>query len=357
MKKYFAIFLMIFLIITLIPLIALGKTDPIPKENNNDSTTTEPENNSQNIQEYSSNTYSDFKVLISETNEVKTMTEEEYIIGVVSAEIPADYNVEAIKAQAVACYTYAYLARAQERLSPSADLNGADISDNPNNHQGYIDSQQAAEKWGENAEIYSKKIREAVEEVCGNVIFYNGNPIIAAYHRISTGNTESAKVVWNEEVPYLQSVASPGDILSPDYINIVRIPVDKFKTSLAELNVVNFTDNPSEWISDIICSDAKTVTSIKICGAELSGNQLRSALGLRSAAFDVVYSGDDTFEFTVYGYGHCAGLSQYGADYMARQGDDWKKIINHYYADVEIIDTRNQSDEAATVATSTTGQE
>lgn len=336
MRSYAGVLIMILMFMLIIPLFALGDHPPEPTDDNtSESGTTE--------YDYKQNTYDTFKVLISATGEVLTLSEIDYIRGVVSAEMPAVYNTEALKAQAVTAFTYAYVKRSEERLKPTADLKGADISDNTKSHQGYVTDEQCRAKWGEKAEQYIKKVKDAVTEVCGNIITYKNVPILAAYHAMSTGNTESAKVVWGNEVPYLQSVPSPGDMLSPSYINVAKIPTDQFKTAMAELQLTEFSDKPEEWIKNIQVSAAKTVTSIEVCGQNFRGGQIRSALGLRSSSFDVVYKKDGNLEFTVYGFGHGVGLSQYGADYMARQGSSWQEIICHYYTGVEIENLKDKT--------------
>ena len=273
---------------------------------------------------------------MKKSGKVITLKESEYICGVIAAEMPVQYDVEAIKAQAVACYTYAFTKRQNERMNPDISLKGADITDSPETHQGYIGPEQSKEKWGVHYDENRKKVEEAVKDVLGQLIIYDGKPILAAYHCISSGMTESAEIIWNEKIPYLKSVKSVGDMISPEYKTIVSIPEKEFSKIIHEETEIKLGDDPNKCIGDVKITEAGTVLEMKVGSEILSGLTIRKLFNLRSPCFTVKYE-NETFDFTVKGYGHGVGMSQYGADYMARQGKDYVDILKHYYSGIDIV--------------------
>ena len=275
------------------------------------------------------------KVLRASSNRVETMSDLEYVIGAVSAEMPPTYHTEALKAQAAACYTFALRSRNEQLKKPDDALSGAYLNDDSSQHQGFISKEESREKWGDKFDTYYKKISEACEAVVGKAIVYDGEPIVAAFHAICSGQTERAQVVWGKDLPYLQSVQSTGDRLSPDYASTLSLTKDQFSTMAKKLGEVSLEDDASKWFASPETSKAGTVTAITIGGQKVTGQQVREAFGLRSACFTLEYK-NDRFTFHVRGYGHCVGMSQYGADYMARQGSSWEEIVQHYYKGAEI---------------------
>ncbi|MEG2425461.1 MAG: stage II sporulation protein D [Oscillospiraceae bacterium] len=278
-----------------------------------------------------------FKILIAGTNDVVELSELEYICGAVACEMPVTYHVEALKAQAVACYTYAVNARNNQLKSADPALKGAYLSSDCSIHQGYKTKEQLKNQWGDKYETYYSKIESAVKSVLGEVITYNGELITAAYHAISSGKTESASVVWGGEVPYLVSANSAGDRLSPDYSSTLVLNTDQFSQIASGLEGVSLSPDASTWVSSPVVSDAGVVKSITIGGKSFDGNTVRKAFSLRSSCFTVEFK-NNTFIFNVIGYGHCVGLSQYGSDYMSRQGSNYKEILTHYYSGVKVVD-------------------
>lgn len=329
MRKYVGMCIITAVILAVLPLLSIRGGQKTPQTQGD---TTVPQENQGQAKEGAQ----DFKVLLTSTSEVVTLGEAEYICGAVAAEMPAEYDVQAIKAQAVACYTYAYTKRENERSAPSSELKGADISDSPETHQGYIDDAAAREKWGDKYEEYHKKIAGAVNEVLGQVIVYEGKPILAAYHCISSGQTEDAKELWNEEIPYLKSVKSPGDVLSPEFKTVVTFTKEEFAEAVKKLDGITLPDETDEWVGEAETSGAGTVLHIKIGSGNPTGLAVRDAFNLRSPCFTVSYK-EGKFTFTVSGYGHGVGMSQYGADYMARQGNTYVEILKHYYTGVDIV--------------------
>lgn len=273
----------------------------------------------------------EFKVYNSKTKEVEKIKAEEYILGVVAAEIGADSSKEALKAQGLAAYTFAY----KRHLQNSKASLEYDLTDDFSLDQAYLNEDGRAEKWGDKTKENEEKILLAIKEIKNLLIVYNKEPILAAYHAISPGNTESAKNVWGSDYPYLQSVSSAYDLLSPNYLSEVRAKTTDFTKKITALGA-NPEGSPAKYIGKATKTSAGMVSKIIICGKEFTGSQIREAFGLRSAAFDLSFK-DDTFIFTVTGYGHGVGMSQFGANYMAQQGHTYDEIIFAYYKGAEIV--------------------
>lgn len=261
------------------------------------------------------------RVLRRESGEVEEMSVEDYLFSVVAAEMPALYETEALKAQTVAAYTYAM------RKAEASDKD-YDITDDSSVDQAFTSRDKAREKWGENADTYEEKIRSAVKSVLYETVTYNGKLILAAYHAISSGKTENAADIWGGEYSYLVSVESAGDKLSPNYLSIVTFTEEEFKEKLSDL--VSLSGDAASWFGDIGKTDSGSVMTAVVGGKAVSGGEIRNALSLRSSNFDLSYA-DGVFTFTVRGYGHGIGMSQYGAHYLAQQGKNYKEILLHYY--------------------------
>ncbi len=266
------------------------------------------------------------KLKLTATGEIVTYSAEDYIFGVVAAEMPALYETEALKAQAVAAYTY-YLKKA------AASDGEYDITDDYSVDQAFITPEKAGEKWGDDAEKYEKKIRDAVKSVLYKRICYGGEPISAVYHAISSGKTEKAADIWGGEYPYLVSVDSSFDKLSENYLSNEDFTTDELKKALSAL--VTVTEAEGNGIADIKRSDSGSVTSLTVWGKTLDGLEFRKALGLRSSNFDIEFK-DGVYTFTVRGYGHGIGMSQNGANYLAQQGKSFEEILLYYYTGCSI---------------------
>lgn len=247
---------------------------------------------------------------------------EEYVAGVVSAEMPAAFDEEALKAQAVAARTY-QVRKMQESGSHDVIY---DVG------QAYCTQEEQKEKWGEHYETWRKKIRDAVAETAGEIMVYEEEPILAVFHAQSCGKTEDSENVWMQELPYLRSVDSSGDRQAPDFETTLELSQEEVWQKLSKYG--NLGASASELsFSRKQCSEAGYVLTIKAGDLILEGNQVRQALGLRSTNFTVKREGE-TFFFTTKGYGHGAGMSQYGAEALAEEGKDYHEILNHYYTGI-----------------------
>jgi stage II sporulation protein D len=262
---------------------------------------------------------------------VTPMTLDQYLWGVVAGEMPASFEPEALKAQAATARTYTL----NKKLNGSNHDN-ADICTDSSCCQAYISPEDAAAKWGAQAEAYSKKITEAVSQTDGQVITYNGQLIKAFFFSSAAGSTADAVEVWGTEVPYLASVKSPEGAEVPNYYSTVTLSTEVFRTSFStKYPQAVFGDNPSGWFQQPVTTASGLVESVTVAGVTVSGNDMRELFGLRSASFSVATDGE-TVTFSVTGYGHGVGMSQYGANAMAKQGKTWQEIIKWYYTGVEI---------------------
>lgn len=270
------------------------------------------------------------KVMSSDNGFIKNVDIKEYLIGSVAGEMPATYHTEALKAQAVASYTYAKYISARDVNK----LGGADISDDSAVYQSYINEAARKEKWGDDFGKNEKIIAEAVDGVLYSYLSYDDEPAMTVYHNICSGVTESAENVWNDEVDYLVSVVSSGDKLSPDYQRKTEISLDEFKKKLNENDITETS------IGEIKRFDSGCVKTVEIGSQTVSGTDFREMFSLRSSDFDVEI-GKKNVVITCRGNGHFVGMSQYGADYMARQGATFDEILSHYYPGTELKILKN----------------
>jgi len=277
-----------------------------------------------------------FKLYDKNTKAVFTISEKDYLIGTVLGEMYFEYSPEAYKAQTVAAYTNAVRYRQESNVKPDASIQGADFEVSTDGKSGFLTKEMAKERYGSNFEAAWEKASEAVEKVYGKIITYEDKPIFAAYHSISSGKTEDAVNVWNSKVSYLSPVDSPDDKNAEKYESTESFTADEVSRRLKENETdIVLGDKKEEWFKDAKKTSSLTVTEITAGNKVLSGQSVRSIFGLRSSCFDVSFK-NDVFTFTVLGYGHNVGMSQSGADSMAKKGSKWEDILLHYYKDVKI---------------------
>ncbi|MGN0536867.1 MAG: stage II sporulation protein D [Acutalibacteraceae bacterium] len=284
----------------------------------------------------SQNTYDSFKILDTSTGTVVTVPDKEFCYGAVVAEMPPSFEIEALKAQCVAAYTYFCRERENSRQNPSEDLKGADFKADLSEGQYYISQETLKEKWGKLYETSFEKIKTAVDEVFGKVLTYEDELIICAYHAVSGGMTEACADVFSVDLPYLTAVASPYDCNAPSYQTTETFTAEELKDIFQSYDSgIDFSENPKDWLIIKNRTNSGTVTEIQVGNKILDGQKIRTLLSLRSANFEVEYN-ENEFVFTVRGYGHGVGMSQYGAEYMAQQGADYEEILKHYFTGVTI---------------------
>ncbi len=278
----------------------------------------------------------EFKILDLSTDEILTVPAFDYVVGAVASEMPYTYHEEALKAQAVSAYTYALRVRYQNQKAKPDDLNGADFSAEPSKYLGFMTEEIAKERFGMKFDEIYLKIEKAVTEVFGEVLVYDDEPIIAAYHSLSSGKTETAENVWGYPVNYLVAVESKADTSAEDYLTTESFTLSQVRERLtSKYPDITLPEDKNAWFNILKRSESGTVLNLTVGSEFLKGSDIRSLFALRSSNFTVSYQ-DEVFSFNVIGYGHGVGLSQQGANAMAEEGASYKDILLHYYSNVSI---------------------
>ena len=261
------------------------------------------------------------RLLDEQTNTITEENLEDYIVGVVSAEMPSVFNMEALKAQAVAARTYAMYKKKTRNLDYDLIIGVKD--------QAYKNNEMLLKNWGINFFPNYLKIREAVKETKGQVLTYQNNIINAFYFSMSNGYTENSELVFQEKLPYLSSVTSLWD--NENLQNFAYTTTFSKNDFCASLNI----SCDVLKIGDITRSGTHRVLQITINDKTFKGTEFRSKLGLRSTDFEINLE-NDTVTITTKGYGHGVGMSQYGANGMAKEGYSYQEILAHYYQNTEL---------------------
>ena len=264
-------------------------------------------------------------VLMS-NGEITQMDLSAYLTAVVLKEMPASFEIEALKAQAVVARTYAL----RQYTTGSKHIDGA-VCVNSACCQGFCTPEDYLASGGDQAML--DRIRGAIQDTGNQVLVYDGKLIDATYFSCSGGKTEDAKAVWGADIPYLQSVESPGEESAENYVNTVQYSLDTFSVLLG----IEKISNLQEWIGSITYTEGGGVDTIEICGIPYKGTDLRKILGLHSTVFTITAIGD-TVTITTKGFGHRVGMSQYGAEAMAVLGSTYKEILSYYYQGTQLVE-------------------
>ena len=262
--------------------------------------------------------------VVNRAGNLQQMTLREYLTGVVLAEMPADFEPEALKAQAVVARTYT-----RKRMEGDKHAEAAVCMDS-GCCQGWQSGEEYLEAGGRERDL--EKVLAAVTDTDGLVLRYGGQLIDATYFSCSGGFTEDAVAVWGQDVPYLQSVESPGEEAAPRFTDSVSFSPAEFAGRLG----LSAEGDPSGWFGAVTYTDGGGVETMLIRGRSFTGTQLRSKLGLRSTAFEVT-AGTQAITVTTRGFGHRVGMSQYGAQAMAQAGSTCAQILAHYYTGTELV--------------------
>lgn len=287
------------------------------------------------LENYNYKNYTTIKLLHTKTGEVEEIPLEKYLLGVVSAEMSANFNEEALKAQAVVARTYTLYS-----IQKSKKHENADICDSSTCCQAWITKEDRLNKWDENTrEENWNKILNAVSETKGKVIKYDGELIDAFFHSNSGGKTEEPVNVWGgSNYPYLKSVETAGEDAYAQYSSEVTISKNDFVNKIKEKhNDLEIDFTKEDALKIIEYTDSGRVKTFKVGNLNLSGVEIRSILGLKSTNFKFSIDGEN-IKFEVIGYGHGVGMSQTGADSLAKEGKNYEEIIKHFYTGVEIVD-------------------
>ena len=266
--------------------------------------------------------------------QVQEMDMGTYLLGVLRAEMPASFEEEALKAQAIAARTYTLY---RIRGGGSANHPDADACDDHTCCKAYLSAEQAAANWGSMAVYYEEKLARAVRETDGEVLLYDGVPILAVFFSSADGSTQGAGDVWLNDLPYLRKVESPEDeALVPNYYSTASFTAEEFKSLvLRAYPNADLSGDASTWVRDIVRNDSDYVASVTVGGVKMRGNDLRTLLSLRSPSFTVECK-NNAFTFHVTGYGHGVGMSQYGANALAKEGYSAEEIVQHYFSDTTV---------------------
>lgn len=266
----------------------------------------------------------------SKEKKVERLPLEQYVVGVVAAEMPAEFEMEALKAQALTARTYIVKQLMHKQTIELPE--GANVTDTVM-HQVYYNEEQLKQLWGMSYEWKMKKIKEAVEATRGQILTYNNEPIEAAFFSTSNGYTENSEAYWQNAFPYLTSVESPWDTQSPKFYEQMTISVREFEQRLG----VKLPKDGSSIGKVLARTPGKRVALVDINGKQLTGREVREKLQLKSTDFTWKRQGNNIV-ITTKGYGHGVGMSQYGANFLAKQGKTYKEIVTYYYQGVRIHD-------------------
>ncbi len=278
------------------------------------------------------------KIYFTEQKQTVSYTMREYMLGAVFAQMPADFEPSALQAQALLARTYALYRISTESAHPTAALNGAAMSDDTALYQGFFTPEQAKQLYKDDYDKAREKILDAVKSVETKCLTYENKPVIVAFHAVSDGHTRSAKEVWGQDIPYLCTVESKQDEELKQATSKTSLTTDEFKEKLGKIyDDIKFTDKPDEWLKVTKTGEYGLVKKVSICGKEISAAELCELLDLASQSFAFEIK-DDTFTFTCHGLGHLVGMSQYGANEMAKKGSTCEQILTHYFTGCKICD-------------------
>ena len=333
MKKFLLYIVLLICVLFIIPSIFTKKRQEavaVVEENAEEilDNSTKPE------EKYEYAKYATIKLYHVQTGETEELPIDEYLYGVVSAEMPASYEMEALKAQAVVARTYTLY----QIMNSNGKHGEAGMCDASTCCQAWLSKEDRLAKWEESVRDSNwNKIVEAVDCTQGKIITYEGKPIDAFFHANSGGTTETATNVWGgANFLYLQSVQTAGEDAYSGYNSEVELTKEELVNKLKEKHsdlAINFEEQDA--IKIVEYTESGRVRTMKFGNIELAGTEVRSLLGLRSTKFSFEINGD-TIKFAVIGYGHGVGMSQTGADSMAKTGSTYEDIIQHFYTGVQI---------------------
>jgi stage II sporulation protein D len=265
----------------------------------------------------------------SQTKEIESIPFEEYVIGVVASEMPAEFDTEALKAQALAARTYITKQLMNDQALGVPE--GSVVTDTQM-HQVYKNPEELRKQWGEDYTRKINKITEAVAATQGKILTYENQPIEAQFFSTSNGYTENSEAYWEESIPYLKSVVSTWDEKSPKFYDQMVISIREFENKLG----VNLDNNGSVGkITEL--TPGKRVAKVEIGDKEFTGREVREKLGLKSSDFTWEIKGNSVVIETK-GFGHGVGMSQYGANFMAEDGKSYSEIVSYYYNGTKITE-------------------
>ena len=285
------------------------------------------------------------KVYNHKTDKVMLLDCFDYVVGVVAAEVPASYEPEALKANAVAAYTYAMRKKEYTEAHPGyaqEEHKGAHVCTNYAHCKSWKSEEERREMWGSKYDEYTARVEAAVRAVYGEVLLYDDAPALTVFYSISAGVTAACKDVWGNDVPYLQSVDSSWDENEKGFLTTVTLSDAEMKEKLAGCAL---PENPDEWLVVTDRAESGYVRSAAAGDKTFTGGEVRKLFGLRSNCFEISHA-DGVFTFTVKGYGHGVGMSQSGSQAMALEGCGYRDILYHYYPGTVIAEHYEPAEKA-----------
>ena len=336
MKKLFIYFFLFIFVCFILPAICTKTNLREVISDNVVNNTTDDTSIVEESKEYEYKKYATIKLLHINDNSIEEIPIDQYLVNVVSSEMPASYELEALKAQAVVARTYTIYQIINNRNKHE----NSDVCDSYKCCQAWISKEDRLNKWNENErEENWKKIESSVKDTKGLIVTYNNSPINAFFHSNSGGTTEVPVNVWGGTgYPYLQSVETSGEEGYSQYFSEVEVSNEDVLKKLKEKypNIeIDFKE--SDDIKIIDYTNSGRVKTIKFGNIEISGVEARTIFELKSANFEIIKN-DNSIKFKVKGYGHGVGMSQTGADSLAKKGSTYEEIIKHFYSGVEIKD-------------------
>ncbi|WP_202079579.1 stage II sporulation protein D [Caldalkalibacillus salinus] len=271
----------------------------------------------------------------TETGDIEKVPLEAYIRGVVASEMPTDFELEALKAQALAARTYIIRRLVEKDFS---DVPEGSVVTDTIKHQVFQNEEELRARWGIEYERKISRINEAVNATMGLVLTFQGHPINATFFSTSNGYTENSEDYWGAEIPYLRSVESPWDTESPHYKNETTMSIEALQDKLnTTISVPASSDQP---VMEVVSRTAgNRVSEVAIGDQTFTGKEIRELLELDSSHFDISIVNQSAVIQTT-GYGHGVGMSQWGANGMAAEGHTAEEIVQYYYENIAIEDYR-----------------
>ncbi len=336
MKSVVATAVALVLLFFLCPMLLLGRSPSPPEESEPLPTATLPIDRTMepSAEMWSGKADGEVVVRVQQSDgTVSALSMADYLWRVVAAEMPASFESEALKAQVATVRTYTLY---KMQNGPVENHPDADMCTDITCCQAYIDPAVAAANWGDSAPLYTKKIADAVSATDGQAILYDGQPIDAVFFSSAAGSTLDAVEVWGGSVPYLTGVASPEGEEVPGYLSQVTLAAEEFKEIfLTKYPQADLSADPTGWFQNTVPTSNGGVETVEVGGVNVKGTALRTMFGLRSTHFSVAAT-QDGVTFSVMGYGHGVGMSQYGANALAKQGKGWEDIVQWYYTGVTL---------------------
>ena len=338
MKEYIQSTVVFAIMLLVIPCVVfLGAGKPVPDREEGSSATQSSQPPREIIP-----TGEKVKILSAKSGEINEYTMDDYVLGAVMAQMPSDFEPAALQAQAVLARTYALHRTKSESANPTPELKGAVMSDDTNLYQAFFTPDQAKEFYKENYEQARTKILEAVKATHDKYLSYADEPVLIAFHAVSCGYTASAKDAWGQDIPYLSSVESKSDETLEISGSELTLTEDQFKEKITGAYKDIKTDSPSDkWLEITQMNSHGYVLCARVFTQTLTGMRLCEILGLNSPVFTVEHS-QGKFIFKTKGVGHMVGMSQFGANEMAKQGKSCDDILTHYFPGTKLTQISSQ---------------